>query len=309
MVRRMTPSQARAAARKAQNDFNRAVNDYNRKVRQYNGEVEKERRRREQAVADYNRAARAHNSKAREHNRRVENQRQRMQQELRRLASRPTSTTFRTVRSTTTSFISAYETAERSLAASSGPSQLILDRASDEAANSVYLLNAFDGDGSAEDDLSEDELKAPSMTDELAAFGQDLVSRWVGALYALSPSNPDAARHFCTSAREVIVAILDQSAPDRTVLTTDPNCEVTDRNVPTRRAKLSFLLRRQGVVSDELTETVSQDMDNVLTLFRTFNDGTHGHAGRFTITELTAIRTRVESAIAFLHLIARGRLG
>ena len=26
-----------------------------------------------------------------------------------------------------------------------------------------------------------------------------------------------------------------------------------------------------------------------------FNDGTHGHAGCFAITELTAIRTRVES--------------
>jgi hypothetical protein len=50
---------------------------------------------------------------------------------------------------------------------------------------------------------------------------------------------------------------------------------------------------------------VSEDVDNVLSLFRVFNDGTHGHAGRFDISELTAIRTRVESAVAFLaHLTA-----
>lgn len=88
-----------------------------------------------------------------------------------------------------------------------------------------------------------------------------------------------------------------------------PTCAGHAHRVPSYTTLVDSILRRQGVVSDELTETVSQDMDNVLTLFRTFNDGTHGHAGRFTITELTAIRTRVESAIAFLHLIARGRLG
>ena len=42
-------------------------------------------------------------------------------------------------------------------------------------------------------------------------------------------------------------------------------------------------------------------MVNMLSLFRVFNDGTHGHAGRFTITELSALRTRVESAIGFMH--------
>ena len=50
-----------------------------------------------------------------------------------------------------------------------------------------------------------------------------------------------------------------------------------------------------------ITDLVAEDVDNVLSLFRTFNDGTHGHTGRFTITELAAIRTRVESAIGFIY--------
>ncbi|PYE12899.1 hypothetical protein DFR67_1194 [Williamsia limnetica] len=66
---------------------------------------------------------------------------------------------------------------------------------------------------------------------------------------------------------------------------------------------MSFLLRRIGITDNLITGVVAKDMDNVLALFRTFNDGTHGHAGRFTITELSAIRTRVEAAIAFVHEI------
>ena len=133
--------------------------------------------------------------------------------------------------------------------------------------------------------------------------GQDLVDRWVGALFALSPANPDAARHFCTSAREVVITMLDASAPDPEVLTADPRCEMTDRGAPTRRAKITYLLIRHGVTAGEITELVADDMDNVLSLFRTFNNGTHGHAGRFSLTELTALRTRVESAVSFIHQV------
>lgn len=127
------------------------------------------------------------------------------------------------------------------------------------------------------------------MTKELATLGEALTSRWAGALYSLSPAD---ARHFCTSAREVIISMLDRAALDATVMEKVPNCEKTDRNMPTRRAKLTYLLNRHGVRTQELADAVNADVDNVLSLFRTFNDGTHGHAGRFTITELTAIRTR-----------------
>ena len=179
----------------------------------------------------------------------------------------------------------------------------MVDRGSEEAANSVYLLNAMDGDGAPEDDPTEDDLRSPSMQAELATFGQDLVDRWTGALFSLSPRNPDAARHFCTSAREVLIAMIDYAAPDSGVTAANSECDRTDRGVPTRRAKVSYLLRRKGIEEESIENLIEKDMDNVLTLFRDFNNGTHGHAGRFTITQLNALRIRVESAIRFIHAL------
>jgi hypothetical protein len=182
----------------------------------------------------------------------------------------------------------------------------LIDRGSEEAANSVYLLNAMDGDGEPEDDPTENELRSPSMQDELLTFGQDLVDRWTGALFSLSPRNPDAARHFCTSAREVLITMLNQAAPDPGVIRADPSCDKTEKGATTRRAKVDYLLRRKGVGEDSIGNLVEEDMKDVLRLFRDFNDGTHGHAGRFTITQLNALRVRVESAIGFIHVLCTG---
>ena len=295
----MTPSQFKSALQKAQREQKQAVDRYNLNARKHNALVKK-------AVDDYKRDVRNYNARARAHNRQVENQRRRLRQEVARLNSRPAGTTFVTYRASTRAFVETYEVVESNLASyvASSADRRFLDMASDDAANSVYLANALDGDGESADDPSEDELRAPSIVSELTAFGEDLVNRWAGALYALSPQNPDAARHFCTSAREVIITMLDNSASDDEVKT-DPECELTDNGAVTRRSKIRYLLRRHGVTVESLADLVDKDVDNVLLLFRTFNDGTHGHAGRFTITELSAIRTRVESAIGFIGPIGQ----
>jgi hypothetical protein len=292
----MTPAQFQAAMRKEQREQKQAIDKYNREARRHNAAVKK-------AVDDYNREVRAHNSKVRAHNAKVENQRRRLNQEIRRLNSRPAATTFITYRASVETLTHSYDvTEERLLGRSlSVTERELVNRGSEEAANSVYLLNAMDGDGAQEDDPTEDELRSPSMETELSTFSQDLVDRWKGALFSLSPSNPDAARHFCTSAREVLISILDIGAPDSDVTAADPSCDRTDKGVPTRRAKVRYLLSRKGITETSIEDLVEDDMDNVLALFRTFNDGTHGHAGRFTITQLNAIRIRVESAIGFIH--------
>lgn len=298
MVRKMTPAQFKAAVNKAQRQQKQAIDNYNREARRHNAAVKK-------AVDDYNREVRTYNSKVRAHNARVENQRRRLNQEIRRLHSRPAATTFVTYRSSVETLARTYSATEESLAGRviSPVSRDLVNRGSEEAANSVYLLNALDGDGAPEDDPTEDELRSPSMQAELAAFGQDLVDRWTGALFALSPHNPDAARHFCTSAREVLIAMIDGAAPDSRVVEDDPACDRTDRGGPTRRAKVAFLLRRKGIDEQPIEDLVEQDIDNVLTLFRDFNNGTHGHAGRFTIIQLNALRVRVESGIRFIHTL------
>ena len=171
MVRRVTPAQLRAAVQKAQRDQKRAIDNYNREVRKHNAAVK-------QAVNKYNREVRNYNSRARTHNRKVESQRRRVQQEIQRLNARPAASTFITVRASTQTFVQRYEGVETTLAGRTLGAQdrLFLDLASDEAANSAYLLNALDGDGSPEDDLSEDQLQAPSLAAELSLFSQDLVA-------------------------------------------------------------------------------------------------------------------------------------
>lgn len=294
----MTPAQARAALRSAQQKQKQAISKYNREVNRYNAAAKK-------AVSDYNREVRVYNAKARAHNAKVENQRRRLNQEIRRLQSRPAATTFLTYRTSVTTLTQSYTAAETRLAGGTlnAEGRELIDRGSDEAANSVYVLNAMDGDGAPEDDPTEDELRSPSMQAELAAFGQDLVDRWTGALFSLSPQNPDAARHFCTSSREVLIAMIDHEASDAVVIAADPQCQRTDRGAPTRRAKIRYLLGRKGIDDASIEDLVDSDVNNVLDLFAAFNKGTHGHSGRFTITQLNAIRVRVESAIGFIHTL------
>lgn len=265
MVRKMTPAQFKAAVNKAQRQQKQSVDKYNREVTRHNTAVTK-------AVSGYNRDVRTYNSKARAHNARVENQRRRLNQEIRRLNARPAATTFGTYRSSVETLTRTYTATEDSLAGRTltPVGRELVDRGSEEAANSAYLLNAMDGDGGDEIDPTEDELRSPSMQSELAIFGQDLVDRWTGALFSLSPRNPDAARHFCTSAREVLIAMIDGAAPDPRVTEAEPACELTPAGVPTRRAKIGFLLRRKGVGEESIHSLVEADVDNVLGLFREF---------------------------------------
>jgi Predicted pPIWI-associating nuclease len=130
-----------------------------------------------------------------------------------------------------------------------------------------------------------------------------LYSSRTGALFALNPPNPDAARHFCTSAREVLTSILDIAAPDSMVIRAHAECDVTDKGNPSRRAKIRYLLSRKGITDVSADQFVEADIDNAVSLFRMFNKGMHGVAGRFSIPQLSALRTRVEASIGFLNSI------
>lgn len=123
--------------------------------------------------------------------------------------------------------------------------------------------------------------------------------RWRGAVFSLNPRNPDAARHFCTSAREVFTQILDISAPDQDVIDSFPDCERTDQGKPTRRNKIKFILHRKKIIDGYLEDFVDQDMENIIQLFRLFNEGTHGSAGKFDFNQLASIKKRVEDGIVF----------
>lgn len=143
-----------------------------------------------------------------------------------------------------------------------------------------------------------------AITNELRLISNDFHERWHGAIFSLNPRNPDAARHFCTSAREILTGILELRIPDAAVLAIHPNCARTQDGKPTRRAKVRFALQQKGILSDAMEEFVNKDIDNVVELFTVFNQATHGAAGRFGMQQLVSIKKRVEDGILFLTRIA-----
>lgn len=287
MVRRVTPSQWNSMVRQTQQKQRQAIDKYNRDVRAYNQKLD-------QAVNRYNQEVRSHNA-------RVRADRQRLKNEITRLGRQPTTTRYVTYRVSVAAVQTAYERLERSADAGSfDPSyDEFLDLSEREAANSAGMMNALLSDENAASDVVPNALESP-VTPILREISGDLGERWRGALYSLSPDNPDAARHFCTSAREVIVQILEARAPDDAVVALMPDCDRTPQGTPTRRARIRYFLHLKGMDDDDLEEFVESDMNNVVELFRVFNDGTHGSAGTFDLAQLQAIRRRVEDGIMFL---------
>lgn len=294
MPRRVTPPQFRSMLRQHEQKAKRAIQEYNRAVDKHNREVKR-------AVDDYNRQARAHNA-------RVRVNRQRLRSELQRLARQPVRTTrtyvsYRaSVETLHTSFVRLESAPVRTHWGPAGDD--LFDLAEGEAANSVRSLNTLLSPAAA-DGEDRPELRETSLENELREISLDLHQRWQGALFALNPANPDAARHFCTSSREILVSALDIEAPDDVVLRRIPNCPTTEDGRPTRRAKIEFCLERKAVAAPELVDFVDTDLDNVSSLFAVFNDGTHGTAGKFDLDQLASLKLRVEDAIRFLHRLVR----
>ena len=226
---------------------------------------------------------------------------------MRRLARQPTQTirvhsTYRvSVETLQTSFVRLEAAPART---SWGPGgEELFDLAEGETANSVQSLNVLLG--SPIETGEQTELLQTSLTHELVEISPDLDQRWRGAMFALHPANPDAARHFCTSSREILISVLDAEAPDAVVLTQIPDCPTTDEGRPTRRAKIQFCLERKALAAPELVDFAEDDLDNVSTLFGIFNEGTHGSAGTFDLDQLTSLKIRVEDAVRFLYRLVR----
>lgn len=184
------------------------------------------------------------------------------------------------------------------------PGPMLLDLAERETANSAEVLNHLLEETSRSLQDS-DGLKATSLTQELVDISPELDQRLRGALFALDPQNPDAARHFCTSSREILGRVLETEAPDDEVLSLIPDAQRTERGNPTRRAKVRFFLLRKGFADEDLEEFIEEDLANVVSLFDVLNEGAHGSAGRFTLNQLVAVKRRVEDAIKFLYQIIR----
>ena len=290
MARRFSASQLRSKLRQAQQKQRQAVAKINEAVRRHNQGVKT-------AVNRYNQVVRNHNE-------RVRANRRRLVSELARLNSKPTITTryivYRTSVRTLQSSYSRLETSADSQQLDARYNRL-LDLSEREAANSAEVTNHILGVQEAGSG-SVDELEDADLLDGLRRISTDLDDRWNGAVFSLHPQNPDAARHFCTSAREIFAQILQLKAPDDDVVTLLPDCERTQdgSSRPTRRSKIRYFLARRNMAAESLEQFVEDDIENIVQLFSVFNKGTHGEAGTFDLPQLGAVRKRVENGIMFL---------
>jgi hypothetical protein len=291
MPRRMTPSQIRSATRQAQNKQKQAVDKYNREVRQHKQKVK-------QSVNNYN-------NEVRRHNVRVRANRQKIATELMRIQS-STAVRYPVIKTSAVTLNNYYErldAGESSLENANYGSEF-LDLSERENANSLVLSNALESE-TDESNIDPADLLRNEIDGMLQQLSPDLSSRWRGALFSLNPQNPDAARHFCTSAREVFVQILDMNAPDEKIFALNPDCDTTPNGQPTRKEKIRYLLSCCGLLTTEAVDFVDEDVKNVLALFRVFNDGTHGSSGKFGLNKLMSIKTRGEDGTTYLFSISQ----
>lgn len=290
MVQKLTPSQLKSKIRQIESKQRQAINKLNQAIRTQNQKTRT-------AINNYNNEVRKHNARVRADRQNVINQ-------LNRLISNQRKIQYQEIRNSAIILNSTYEILESRESEFSrfynGPE--FLDLSERENANSLETSNILESQHLTSTHDQSD-LLATTITNELLDISPELERRWKGALFSLNPNNPDAARHFCTSAREVFIQILEIRAPGAEVLESDPECEKVDSKTPTRKAKIKYLLTKSGILEQSAVDFVDEDVKNVLQLFRTFNDGTHGSSGHFDLSKLRAIKQRVESGVKYLYTI------
>ncbi len=287
MPKRISSAQLKSKIRQAQSKSKRLVNDYNRKVKKHNREVKL-------AVSKYNQEVRKYNTRQRQN-------KQRVITELNKLKNEK-SMTYRSFRTSTITLNNSFDDLEsrENTLINNDNGAMFLDLSELENANSLELYNLLANDD--ENDLEIDENN--EVLEILNNVSEDLLNRWKGALYSLNHLNPDAARHFCTSAREVYIQLLEYRAPDQVVLHEFCECEKTKSGAPTRKSKIQYILHKSGLDIEEAITFVDENVKNILKLFSIFNEGTHGRSGKFSISQLSAIRKRVEDGIIYIQQIS-----
>ena len=213
MVKRITSSQFRSKIKLAQSrqrqqvqKFNSEIRKFNaeqkRKIDTYNREVQTYNRRVDSEIRKFNaerkRKIDAYNREVRAYNTRVRANQNRLNSALNHFAQQSIAVRGSNFYKSVEILSNAYKQLNIS-----GTDSFLSDIAEQETANSVIVFNSLI-DNTSDPNISHEDLSDSSIGDELADVSPDLHSRWYGAIYALNPKNPDAARHFCSSAREII---------------------------------------------------------------------------------------------------------
>lgn len=284
MAKHFNASQFNSKLRQLQNKqrqaINQAINNYNRQVRQYNNEVKR-------VVSNYNAAVRQYNSAVRRN-------RQIINSNINRLNSTKISITYSTSLTVMQRNYHVVNEVYDESANVTPQQNTILDLIEQEQANSVVTAQVIENP-----DQNVENTEDIEIGNKLLNVSTDLNNRWRGAVFSLNPQNPDAARHFCTSVREIFTEFIELKAPDSAVFQYNPYCEKTERGNATRREKIKYMMRNLQM-DDCIVDFAEADITNILELFPVLSSGTHGEAGRINIKTLYQVKKRVEQGINFL---------
>ncbi len=289
MARKISMSQFKSKLRQIENKQKQAINNYNRSVRNYNSELRKLQDNVNRNISQYNAAVRRYNSS-------VARNRQIIQREYGLLSSYSMSQ--HASYSASMSAMQHQYNCVDSVYAEGNPitdrQERIVSLIEQEQANGLITTNVIFNNAVPVENTEDIEIG-----DKLAKISEDLNNRWKGAVFSLSPHNPDAARHFCTSARELFTEFIESQAPDIKVFEYNPDCQKTDRGNATRKEKIKYMMRNTEIDSSVI-EFADKDISNILELFHVLSDGTHGAAGRYEFEKLLQVKKRVEQGINFL---------
>lgn len=150
---------------------------------------------------------------------------------------------------------------------------------------------------------------APNISQELDAIlareSPMMLRMLQGARHSLESGNPDRSRHFCTSARELILMLLDSLASD-----SDVEHYFPDKNDPsnydngklTKSAKLRYICR--DLNQPALQEYVEEQIGATVKLIKELNKGTHNRKAFYDDTILYLLLNKVESSLWFVFEVS-----
>lgn len=174
----------------------------------------------------------------------------------------------------------------------------IFNAIENEDANNLELSNVVLNNEEVEN--SDIELDESNISAKLIKISTDLDDRWRGALFSLNPNNPEAARHFCTSTREILKVLIDDGIKDEDVIGSNPQCEKTNNGTPTRKEKIKYAMNKKGISNELIIEFTNSNIENTVSLINELSNGTHGHSNRYSLNQLKSFKKRFEDSINFV---------
>ena len=167
-----------------------------------------------------------------------------------------------------------------------------------ENANNLELSNVVLNNEEVENyDVEIDE---SNISSKLSNISTDLDDRWKGALFSVNPNNPEAARHFCTSTREILKVLIDDGIKDSEVVSENPQCERKNSGTPTRKEKIKYAMNKKGIDNSLIVEFTNENIENTVSLINELSNGTHGRSSRYSLNQLKSFKKRFEDSINFI---------